>query len=186
MKHWTVQKKIIVNKIKKEGVYYPEFSKSDYIKAFGDNTPLYSFVLDSFNRINSTSYSGLIFSFSNSSLENSWDFDVFDEFKEFIKCKSSIIGPLWTDLINKDCVILELNYDEKINSIPIDINDFQYLMSPFIRIPEYNALDTELLIDSIRNGEYNISKMPSGIIQKHLPYISKENIINIHPMFNLD
>lgn len=30
MKYWTIQKKSVLNKIEKEGVYYPDFSKSDY------------------------------------------------------------------------------------------------------------------------------------------------------------
>lgn len=66
MKFWTVQKKEIINVVDKNGIFYSDFAKSNYVKLNPNLKDLYDLVLKSFNDINNLNVKGLIFAFSQS------------------------------------------------------------------------------------------------------------------------
>lgn len=188
MKYWTIQKKSVLNKIEKEGVYYPEFSKSDYIKENKNLAEIFNLVLGSFNSINHSNQSGLIFAFLYSDNKDIFHFNSIDSFKILIQSKKDVVVYFWNKFKNDDSVILELEYQESFNPIFIDVNDFQFLMPPVDLHPllPYTNLDIDKLYESINKGVFISSKYPSYLIQAHLPYIKKENIVGIHSMFSLN
>lgn len=186
MKFWTVQKKEMINLAKENGIFQPDFNKSDYVKLISDLKGLYNLILDSFNRINNTSLSGLVFAFSQSDGSSIYEIEDFDSFYSLIQDKKAVINSLWNELKNKDVVITELNYNENFNPIFLDINDFQFMMPPIVFSCPYTKQDIERICWGICNGEITKSVFPSNVIQTHLPYIKSENIVNIYSMFDFE
>ncbi len=186
MKFWTVQKKEVIGIINKEGVYKPDFRKSDYLQIIPDLKDLYNIVLEAFNQVNNMRLDGLIYAFLKSDDEVIYQIQDIQEFAEFIKSKKAVIESLWKQFNKNDTVIVELNYNEKFNPIFVDINDFQFLMPPIMLLPPYTKSDVDRIINEMQNGQITRSVYPSNVIQAHLPYIKVENIINIYPMFSLE
>lgn len=59
MKYWTIQKKEIIKIVNEEGVFQPDFRKSDYLQRYSkplylELEKLYDMVLTAFNKINGT------------------------------------------------------------------------------------------------------------------------------------
>ncbi len=184
IKFWTIQSDEVINEIEKYGVYYPNNSKSSFVADNKDLLDLYNFMLDSFNAINGTSYDGLIYSFMDASPEGIKYFNDYKEFERTILIKGKgKIETLWNQLYKKGSKIIELNYEESFNPLYIDINDFQYLMPPFMVLPPYKEGDREIILEDVRDGIIRESVFPSWIIQAHSGYIKKENICNIYNMF---
>ena len=52
MKLWTVQKREVIERIKNDGMYQPDFQKSDYVQELSELGGLYNMLLQSFNRLN--------------------------------------------------------------------------------------------------------------------------------------
>lgn len=186
MKFWTVQKKEIIDLVKKNGIFYSDFVKSDYLKLNPNLEYLYNLVLESFNKINEMNLTGIIFAFSQSDSQSVYEIESFTSFYSFIQNKRAVIKSLWNELKSKDVVILELNYNESFNPIFLDINDFQFLMPPIIFPYPFTEQDVNRVCWSIENGEITKSVFPSNVIQAHLPYIKSENIVNIYSMFDFE
>ena len=186
MKFWTVQKKEIINVVDKNGIFYSDFAKSNYVKLNPNLKDLYDLVLKSFNDINNLNLKGLIFAFSQSDNQSLYEIDNFTSFYSFIQNKRAVIESLWNELSSKDAVILELNYDDNFNPIFLDINDFQFLMPPIFFSYPFAEQDIERICWSIENGIITRSVFPSNVIQAHLPYIKAENIVNIYSMFDFE
>ena len=83
-------------------------------------------------------------------------------------------------------MIIELNYEDNFNPIFIDMNDFQFLMPPIMLLPPYTAESINRILEDITQDQICVSEFPSYVIQAHLPYIEKRNVINIYPMFELN
>ena len=81
---------------------------------------------------------------------------------------------------------MELNYTESFNPIFIDINDFQFLMPPIMLLPPYTKESLLRIQRNIIQGQITVSEFPSNVIQAHLPYIKKENIVNAYQMFDVE
>lgn len=186
MKFWTIQKKEVIAIINKEGIYNPDFKKSDYLQMLPALEDLYNIVLEAFNRVNATKVQGLIYAFLRSDDKMIYQIENIEEFTKFIKSKKAVIEGLWKQLSKNDVVIAELNYNEEFNPIFVDINDFQFLMPPFRLLPPYTNIDADRIINEILNGQITRSVFPSDVIQAHLPFIKLENIINIYPLFDLE
>lgn len=166
---WTIQKKQVLDKINKDGCYYPDFNcKSNYNSAYG-------MILDSYNNINNSSYKGLIFCFAKRGF-NQYFNDIQELYSYFLN------NPAITAAFNfwdNNYVILKLHYSEKFNMIPIDFNDFIYTMPPI-----YNEQIFECICSSIKKGIYPGTVVLPSFTQVHAPYIKQENIINIYGNFD--
>ena len=81
---------------------------------------------------------------------------------------------------------MELNYEERFNPIFIDINDFQFLMPPIMLLPPYTKNSILRIRQDIVYGQTSVSEFPSNVMQAHLPYIEKENIVNVYPIFEIE
>lgn len=185
MKFWTVQSTKVVDEIFRLGLYLPDFAKSSYLKLNPNLTGLYRLVLDSFNYNNSCDYNGLIFSFMKYSGLDISEIENYAEFKNLIISKEDVIQSLWNHYMHGKYAILELEYREDFSLLPIDINDFQFLMPPVIIIEPYVEGDVQLFAENISKGVMIPSPLYSGIVQVHLPYIKRENVVGIHPMFEI-
>lgn len=97
-----------------------------------------------------------------------------------------MIGTFWKQLDKENSVILELNYENDFNPIFIDINDFQFLMPPVMLLPPYTKESINRIVADITQGRITLSEFPSNVIQAHLPYIEKRNVINMYPVFELN
>jgi hypothetical protein len=186
MKFWTIQTKDVVEHILENGVYQPNFDRSRYLQANESLAVLYSVILQSFNEINHTDLPGVVFSFAKNDNNTIYSIDSIEEFEEFIKNKRNVLGSYWLHLDKENSVILELDYEDySFNPIFIDLNDFQFLMPPFMVLPPYTEDSAARIVDNILQGRISISEFPSYVIQAHLPYIEKSNVVNIYPVFDL-
>lgn len=185
MKVWTVQSKAVIDEIFRIGLYLPDFKKSKYLAENPKLDDLYKWMLDSFNANNSCKFSGLIFAFMSYSDNGISELQNFAEFKNLITNRKCAIDSLWKNYLNGNYAILELEYRENFNVIPIDINDFQFLMPPIMILEPYRDEHVQLFVENISKGVMVLSPLYSEIVQVHFPYIKRENVIDIHPMFEI-
>lgn len=197
MKFWTVQPRTVVEQVISQGYYYADFSQSKYKKALSAGNEgiddLYSMILQAFNIINTSRVEGLIFCFGKDSTGSKYEeFSSIEDFVSGIIKHQDAVKSLWNYLASiPENVILELDTDDTgisrfLNPLAIDINDFQAIMPPIMELPGYPS---EVLIEIftfINQGRYHISTMPSGLVQLHLPYISKSWLSNVYSMFPID
>ena len=189
-KFWTIQKRSVLDTIEREGVYYPDNEKSQFVAENPELLRLYQQFTDSFNRWNDTECKGLVFLFvgcNDMDFYSELHFETYDEFKAYMKKYGpGKIDALWKKLIADDSVVLELEFDEYFcQTLTIDINDFQFLMPPVLIIPPYTKDSLEQLKLSIKCGDFDESDFPSGILQDHRPYIKKENIVGVYETFQI-
>lgn len=186
MKFWTIQTKDVIESIQEKGVYQPDFNSSRYLHTNQNLSILYSVILQSFNQINKKDLPGVIYAFAKSDNHRIYSINTIEEFEEFIKSKQAVIGGFWKQLDKENSVILELSYEDNFNPIFIDINDFQFLMPPVMLLPPYTQESINRILRDITQGQITLSEFPSNVIQAHLPYIEKRNIINIYPVFEIN
>lgn len=187
MKIWTLQKKEILCHIEQTGFYQPDFSMSSYLRQFPALGALYNRVLRSFNRHNHSDLPGLVFAFTGSDNQYIYDLPTIDDFFSHMTPRMGAIRSLWKHLTEQqECVLLELEYPDTFNPIYIDINDFQFLMPPLVTAPPYTPEDVHRLNELIDIGRIAPSIFSSGIIQVHLPWIARENIVACYeaPLLN--
>lgn len=167
---WTIQSKDVLELINKNGYYYPDKKQLN-----GSYTSAYKIVLDSFNQINKSSYKGLIFGFAKKA--NEGYFGNIDELYQYLLNNPLVTNAfhLWSD----NYVILQLQYHEKFNMIPIDFNDFIQIIPPIWDTTAY-----AVICDCINRGiNTNGYTLPS-FTQIHAPYIKKENVISVCKNFD--
>lgn len=202
-KFWTIQSDFVVDMLKSEVVYYPDVSKSRYILENNDMRELYSFVVNSFNKVNQTSYKGLLFSFLSSVflykdrrtifLNNIEDFTSFITSPDII----GVVSSMWKCFPVKSKII-EIEMEVDFNPLYIDFNDYQIVMpnsseSEIWEIclsvlgMEKSPSDEfkEKLLSNLKYGIFEYTPFACGLIQAHLPYIRQENIVNVHPLFEI-
>ena len=119
----------------------------------GDYQDAYKIVLDSFNIINKCKYDGLIY--GNPTITDAFN--------------------LWSD----QYIILQLQYENDFNLIPIDFNDFIQIMPPIWDKKAY-----QIIVSRIKKGIYKGGHTLPSFTQVHTPYIKKENIIGVFGNFN--
>lgn len=186
MKYWTVQSHEIIDVIIEEGVYQPVFEYSKFPKQTPDLDKLYDFVLRSFNEVNNSQLPGLIFSYAGTDNESIFEISDIDHFYQIIQENKPSIQSLWNYLFNEDTFILELEYDSNLfNPLFININDFQFMMPPVLtELYPYSELDVERIYHSIKKGQPTRAPMFSGLMQAHVPFIKRENIVNVYENFD--
>lgn len=184
-------RKKIVDYINSGNVYYSSFQYSDFLyrdQEYGYNElkELYNFVLSSYNALTNRELQGLIFAFLGSDNYKLIQISDYYAFHKSISDSFYAVETFWNEMRKKDCVILELEYDvtELIAFLPIDINDFQFLMPrPQDMFPYNVEEDVPRLLKNLSDNQWYPSKFPSYLVQAHLPYISKDNLVNVYPIF---
>ncbi|MBZ9634633.1 hypothetical protein [Clostridium sp. FP1] len=167
---WTIQKKSVVDISNSKGGYYPNF-RYDQKKC----NKAYQFVLDSFNQVNESDYAGLVFGFAKKGVAQY--FENIDELYEYY-----MDNPLVTDafhLWDNTYVILQLQYNEGFNKIPVDFNDFIQIMPPVWNNNAYNIISSR-----IKQGTYLGGYTLPSFTQIHIPFIKKENIVKVYGNFD--
>ena len=186
MKFWTIQTKNVIEIIQEEGIYQPDFDSSRYLNTNNELNDLYSVILQSFNRINEKDLPGIVYAFAKSDNNRIYSIETIEEFEKFINNKQAVIDGFWKWLDKNNSVIIELDYENDFNPIFIDINDFQFLMPPFMLLPPYTKESRSRILRDIKQGQITVSEFQSNVIQAHLPYIEKKNVVNTYPVFDLD
>ncbi len=176
MKVWTIQNEVVVNSLKNDSFYQPNFEKSTYLRLMNPLRSLYRLILEAFNRCNDRFLPGVIFAMTDVNGEIA---DI-DAFWQFTERRAPAIASMMKQLLKKEAHILELQYLGDFNPICIDINDFQLLMPPVMAMPPYTEEDIDRIIQNISRGVYEPSIFPSGVIQLHLPNITLGNVVNIY------
>lgn len=186
MKFWTIQNKSVIETIQKKGIYQPDFNSSRYLEINQKLNDLYSVILQSFNRINKKNLPGIVYAFAKSDNNRIYSIETIEEFEKFIKIKQAVIDGFWKQLDKDNSEIIELEYEDSFNPIFIDINDFQFLMPPIMLLPPYTEESINRILNDIKKGQITASEFQSNVIQAHLPYIEKKNVVNTYPVFALD
>lgn len=180
-----MQKRNVMNSVLSGKEYQPIFAISDYVQIEPGLKNLYDILLKSYNKNNNTNFLGLIFGFAVVYQSEIRHFHDYNSFRNFIISRKPAILSLWKHFLSQDCVVLELEYDDDFNPIAIDINDFQFLMPPIVPFPPYTENSVQRLIENMMLGITERSVLPSDLLQVHAPYINKNNIIGVYPMFEL-
>lgn len=184
-KIWTVQKRNVVNHALKNGGYYPDFGFSDYLEKIPALSELYDFLLKSYCELNDIRCNGLLFGFLVKSGNSLCHFDNYKDYVDVMRSKKAANASLWNFFLRDDYVVVELELDTDLNLLPIDLNDFQFLMPEIKIVPPYTEDDINRLLVNLSRGVLTDSPYPSDLIQVHLPYMAKENIVGIYPMFEI-
>ncbi len=185
MKFWTIQTLDVIDIIKKDGSFYPDFKKSIYLNTNSKLENLYYFVLESFNNINHMDLLGVIFAFARKDTYNIYEIDDIDEFRSFIQDNRSVVDGFLKRLDASKFVIMELDYEEGFNPIFIEFNDFQLLMPPIELVFPYSRQSVDRILADIEQGRIRHSEFPTPVVQAHLPYIKEGNIVNIYYLSEL-
>ena len=167
---WTIQKKEILQRVERGEIYYPSF-----INEKRKCSESYNVVLNGFNKVNDTKYSGLVFAFAKAGVKCYFE-SVEELYKYFLD------NPLVTNAFNlwgDSNVILQLKYEEEFNMIPVDFNDFTDLMPP-----SFNPRVCNITRQNINNGVYKGGILLKSFTQVHVPYIKQSNIVNVFENFN--
>ena len=185
MKIWTVQKRYIIDDVMRGNAYYPDFKRSYYVKHIPNLDKLFDYLLNSFNNVNDSDATGLIFGFLRE--VDGWveEIPTFAAFKRLIRRKRDVVNALWDHYEEQaeKYYVVELDYAEQFNPLFIDFNDYQALMPPQVEIEPYTKQDFARLQGLLRVGKMEESIFPSGLVQTHTPWIRPENISSVHPFF---
>ena len=188
MDFWTIQSKKVLDIIEKEGEYHPDIDKSIYLDKFKKtadteldmytgNVDLYKLITACASQINNYfPLNGLVFCFCKIQDGYITAFKNKEDFESYMHEKEDAVKSLLENLNNSDHVLLHLEFNERFwNPLFIDINDYQFLMPPIIAMPPYKEEDVGRIQSYVAQGVcYPI--FSSGIIQAHLPYITKSMI----------
>ena len=107
MKYWTVQSKDIMDIIRTDGIFQPDFSKSRYLNINTNLTELYFTLLKAFNNLNNMHLPGLVYAFTQSNGTTIHPIENIDEFHTFIESKKQVIHSFWK-MLDKNKVIIIL------------------------------------------------------------------------------
>lgn len=186
MRFWTVQSLEVLEILRQDGFYQPDFYKSRYLRENMEMIPLYSYVLQCYNAVNKFDLPGLVFAFAKSDNKNVLEFEGADDFHEYMFSHRHVVKALWKKFDPQNSVVMELEYPNNFNRLFIDINDFQFLMPPLMIVPPYTYNSLHRITSDMQIGQISLSELPSGVIQVHLPCIQKGNICNIYNFFELE
>ena len=186
IKFWTVQKKSVMDEVEEKGIFYPDFSKSTFVSENKGLADLYQFLLTNYNRVNACDYNGLIFSFMRMHGDEVTFFNNYDSFKAGIIENREKIESMWKKFIEMDAVVVEIEMETHFNPFLIDINNWQFLMPPVIALPPYQSGDFNTIVDWLRNGTFGRGYYDPTLMQAHIPYIKKDDVVAVYPMFSLD
>ena len=186
VKFWTVQKRSVYETINEMGIYYPDFRLSDSFSDIQDLDQIYDFFLQSFNRNNDCDYDGLVFTFAGVVGDTIYIPGTYEVFKEMMIGSVHAVSSCWSRLIASDSVVLCVEKEMNFNPIFIDYNDYSFIIPPVEILPPYTEEDTHRIFDIVCNGLVKQSIFSSNLMQCHIPYIAKEEVVGVYPTFTLE
>ncbi len=74
---------------------------------------------------------------------------------------------------------MQLQYDESLNMIPVDFNDFIQIIPPV-----WDANAYKIICSRMKQGIFCGGYTLPSFTQIHLPYIKKDNVVSVHANFN--
>ena len=185
-KFWTIQKREILKAIEETGMYIPKRQLSEYVQGNEEMTELYEFITDSFNRLNDIELEGVLFAFARGTEKGVSFFQDYEEFVTYMREHKDAVKGLWKRFLSDDYVVIEVDFPRIYNPMFVDLNDFQFIMPPFMLVPPYTEQDFLQIVQALEQGKFYPSVFPSYIIQGFVPFLRDENVINIYPMFELE
>lgn len=187
MKIWTVQKREIAQHVMTGGFYQPDFSKSAYMHSIPDLHKLYNIVLDTFNNVNYTNLPGVIFGFFGFANNKMFEIRNIEDFYELILSNRNVVNSLWKHYLKDNYVVLELEVDEPfLNPLNIDLNDFQFLMPPFMPMFPYSEQDADRILYNFQRGVVGPSLLPSNLMQVHIPNLKTKYVKDAYKILTFE
>lgn len=184
---WTVQKNIVIDFIMKEGSFQPSFEKSDTVANRPEMRDLYGVMLENFNHLNGFDLPGLLFGYMNTDGSHVLSFGSYEELTHILREKRSAIQTQWEYYQNapEEYSLVKVAIPSTYEPMPIDVNDYNYLIPPIEPKPPFNKDDLAKILHNLRHGKVRMSPLPSGLMQVHMPFLKKEYIQELHPLFDL-
>lgn len=197
---WTVQQAEVVENAIQNGCYIPNIYKSEFLKSVNQQVEdgkervaelvnLYKFISSVYwernpiKGIKPGNSTGICFGFAGDSGKELFSWDTFDEFGKFILSHMSVIDSLWHEMLfNPKNVVLKIEVN--CDPCPIDINDWQYLMPPFIDFSSLGMSREDIVKYLLVPNSYHRSPQRSGVVQLHFPAIIPSQIRGIGSVFN--
>lgn len=189
MKYWTVQSNEVIKILLNEGVYKPDFKKSNNYAEM--QALVYDMILNTYNEKNDCTVEGLIFGFSfikQTIPENIKEF--YSKFLNDVKLSSAF--SFWSDKFS----VLEVEVPSEVDIVPIPLYDFielgMYQQKDTPRVkqwvkdvkrekPYFNLYQDVLRIkNNLEKGKIE----QTYCIQIHTPELRIENILGVYPQFD--
>lgn len=186
MKFWTVQHRNVARALFKKEIYEPDFNILHPSNKYGSMRNVYPMLLNEYKKRNGVDCSGLVFGFSHLErfeLEDSLQFYEFF----FNSPNTAEAFHFWDPLY----CLLELEISDSIDVTPIGFNDFVKLsveadndFASMNILSQAEATPFHQQIVEIKD-HFDIGTVRDNwVVQVHTHSISKDNIVNIHPMFD--
>jgi len=201
--YWTIQHKNVVETIEKRGSYFPDFSLSPQT-----HKATYDRLLGIYNRINQTSYVGLIFCIEKdaSRAATSLAFNDEKDFVEYLNERNGVIAALNNGaytLFDKNHFLCKIETDEFDDSYPcrVDFWNLVFMMPDvdggdeprydscrYIN-PAFQDLSYGDFIDqswlAMEQQKTLRPLMNSTVFQVNIPYIKREMLKSVFPISEL-
>lgn len=182
MRLWTIQSKEVVETIRNEDIWIPDFSKSTYPEKVPGFRELYDFVLAASNKNNNRQDKGLVFCFMEIKGNEVHPIGQgIDSFINFVNNNFNDLQNIWNVLFTDDCYIMELEVDLG-SYFPtlIELNDWN-LMAYGVDLPSYPVGYNQYIREQIMNKKITISDyVHSNVMQVHLPFIRKDDVVKFY------
>ena len=176
-KFWTIQKREIIKTIEETGMYVPKRQFSEYVQDNEEMMELYDFITDSFNRLNDIELEGVLFAFARGTEKGVSFFQDYEEFVAYMRERKEAIKGLWKRFLSDDYVVIEVDFPRIYNPMFVDINDFQFIMPPFMLVPPYTEQDFLQIVQALEQGKFYPSVFPSDQITDHPEYFVVSELI---------
>ena len=186
MLFWTLQTPEVLEIIEREGIYIPDFRKSEnFLAKNAELFKLYMYVLQCFNQNNHVAFDGLVFSFLPTVDGRIMNCTSYSDFVTLMKQNGMTEDSAWKELAAKNCSVLCVEMPDAFNPILIHYSNFCMLIPTITLDDPYDYSYLGNLLYSMHKGILTkpLPGINSNIIQAHLPCIRKEDIRGVFPMF---
>lgn len=188
MKFWTVQHRNVARALFDKQIYFPDFSIPHPSKKYENMRKVYPMLLNEYRKRNDIDCSGLVFGFSHLGGAEITDYSKFHKF--FCKYpNTSVAFQFWDPLY----CLLELEISDSIDVTPIGFNDFIKLgfeanndEAGINIINQVEATPFHKQVIEIKDHFNNGIVRDKWVVQVHTHSISKDNIVDIYPMFDYE
>ena len=193
MRYWTFQNKTVIDILNRDGVYYPDFSFSPQV-----HRKEYDRLLAIYNGLNQSAFKGLLFTVAKDDGEAFHDIQ---DLTSYLFCRAGVVQALNNGayrLLENTHLLVEIETGQFNDSqfCTVDIWNFIFMMNDddgrgkfaynnqrYFH-PELSNIGYEEFVDGLwhglAEGVVARSLFNSSITQKHLPFISKEMVKEIH------
>lgn len=194
MRYWTFQSKTVIDILNRDGVYYPDFSFSPQV-----HRKEYDQLLVIYNRLNQSAFKGVLFTIAKDGGEA---FNDIQDLTSYLFGRAGVVQALNNGayrLLDDTHLLVEIETGQFDDSqlCTVDLWNFIFMMNDdddgrgefaynnqrYFH-PELSNIGYEEYVDglwgSLAEGVAVRSLFNSSITQKHLPFISKEMVKEIH------